>query len=370
MFLLFSVLIGYFFCHWLFVLSKVSFSPDDESSTSIGDSISRIYVGRSGNSNATVLQMIHPLQELKIPQNETQPKNKTLVLLTGTVRGGEPTWNSLYKHLLDYNSADLAMVIQQSNDHSSSLYDRARYIWEIPNFNDWADAFDLIPGIAKDWRNRTLPYNGGDYGILFGGAAGRNATGAVVMMNRWFAANAIRAHGLQDKYDRFVVTRTDHFYACDTKLHSLRLRSIWIPHGENHRGLNDRWFLCPKHHLLSALDMLPPLLRDPERYTSQDWFYSSNTEIFLRKRWREENLTDSIKRFKRTMFLAKTPSDYSSWTRDDIFVPTRYGPGVLKKYPMEYDAAICNCDGNRFASDPNKPSQSMCINKTKQGGDT
>ena len=35
---------------------------------------------------------------------------KTLVILLGTARGGEETWNSMYKNLIEPYSADLALL--------------------------------------------------------------------------------------------------------------------------------------------------------------------------------------------------------------------------------------------------------------------
>jgi hypothetical protein len=52
---------------------------------------------------------IHPLQEIKIPSYAT--KNKTLVILTGSIRGGEQTWRTLYRQVLDLNEADLMLVV-------------------------------------------------------------------------------------------------------------------------------------------------------------------------------------------------------------------------------------------------------------------
>ena len=53
---------------------------------------------------------------------EIQNNTKTLVVLLGSARGGEETWNSMYNYLLNPLSADLALLFGKSNDHSSSLY--------------------------------------------------------------------------------------------------------------------------------------------------------------------------------------------------------------------------------------------------------
>ena len=47
---------------------------------------------------------------------------KTLVILIGSARGGEETWHSMYKYLLEPLSADLALLFGKSSNKSSSLY--------------------------------------------------------------------------------------------------------------------------------------------------------------------------------------------------------------------------------------------------------
>ena len=69
-------------------------------------------------------------------------KNRTLVILNGSPRCGDPAWNSLYTQLLDVNNADLALAFGESLDWNSSLYSRAKYIWEFPELEDWGEALD------------------------------------------------------------------------------------------------------------------------------------------------------------------------------------------------------------------------------------
>ena len=56
---------------------------------------------------------------------------KTLVILLGSARGGEETWSSFYKYLLNPLSADLALLFGNTDNKTSSLYSIAIYVWEI-----------------------------------------------------------------------------------------------------------------------------------------------------------------------------------------------------------------------------------------------
>ena len=85
--------------------------------------------------------------------------NKSLVIIMGDLRGGEETWKTLYENVLDPNSADLALIVGEptTDDQyvNSTLYARSKYLWFFPEYDDWADAVDLING--PDWRETHLP---------------------------------------------------------------------------------------------------------------------------------------------------------------------------------------------------------------------
>ena len=112
----------------------------------------------------------------------------------GNLRGGEQAWHSLYKNVLDINSADLALIIGQTNTtpnnlyQNASLYTRAKYIWTFCEYDDWADAIDLING--SEWRKTHLPYVSKGSGLL-GGVRGKKGSGAIIFMIRWFLSQQL-----------------------------------------------------------------------------------------------------------------------------------------------------------------------------------
>ena len=64
----------------------------------------------------------------------------------------------------------------------------------------------------------------------------------LVFMLRRFLIQRIREHNILEMYDRFVVTRTDHYYVCRHDFTSLDLSGnrIWLPAGEDWGGYTDR----------------------------------------------------------------------------------------------------------------------------------
>lgn len=199
------------------------------------------------------------------PIHEIAPNN-TLVIVMGSLRGGEYAWHSMYQNLLDLNQADLALAVGYNPEKNSSLYSRAKYVWEFEEYDDWADALDLIaseynPDYEKEsnnsWRNvlvKEMPYT-------LGGACGIGGSGGIIFWIRWFISHKIAELKLLNKYDRFVVTRSDHYYLCEHNLTALDPTEVWVPEGEEYGGITDRHVVAPAEKILQVLDILPPVLR-------------------------------------------------------------------------------------------------------------
>ena len=125
--------------------------------------------------HATKLQLLWSVQS-------PSAKNRTLVILNGSPRCGDPAWNSLHTQLLDVNNADLALAFGESLDWNSSLYSRAKYIWEFPELEDWGEALDQM---GTGWRRYR------DSNNIMGGVRGSNGeitggSGAILFWIRWF----------------------------------------------------------------------------------------------------------------------------------------------------------------------------------------
>jgi hypothetical protein len=166
-------------------------------------------------------------------------------------------------------------------------------------------------------------------------------SGAVISMIRWFLSNKLRELNLMDKYSRFVITRSDHYYLCRHDLSQLDNRFLWVPRGEDDcGGITDRHLIVSSSHVLAALDILPPLLQNPEPYSKLLKWRSGNPEKGLLRRWTENGLGDLIQRFDRRMFTCGEPGDMTRWrTLSGDTVPE----GVQLKYQHEYNANYATC---------------------------
>ena len=316
-------------------------------------------------------------------QQQQQQSNRTRVILLGNIRSSEAAWESLYQNVLDPNLADLALLVPvdskakaaQENTTTAttppaapSLYGRAKYVWECPDFgNDWGAAIDLIDkGEAANYNNESsitarsekdrreltwrdfLPYQ--RY-ALGGIKERRKGSGAIIFALRWFAAQKIRKLGLIKEYRSFIITRNDFFFLCQhppvmNTDDGLNPRSIWVPNTRDSGGICDRHVVCGAQDVLAVLDVLPPLVQDPGSYIAEAQRMNQtilNSEQFLKMSWKMNRIWDRVRRFPTVMFTTATANDTTRWRQAEKPVPGKIAKGLLIKYPDEFKQARKTC---------------------------
>ena len=314
-------------------------------------------------------------------KNVSTHNNRTLVILIGNVRGGEKAWDSLYRNLLDVNMADLALFIGADTDttttravveyQNASLFGRARYIWTFSEYNDWADAIDDLllenngNSSSSSWRDQLIPllYNeskllGGIKGGQHGGSY--QGSGAIIFVIRWLLSKKLQELDMLQHYDRFVITRADHCYRCAHDLSQLNDNHLWVPAGEDYGGITDRHLVVSSQHILSALHILPPVVQHPENYTKLLARRRSNPERLLWRRWVEQGLAKSVRRFNRMFFTCgddPAGRDTSRWTQlgSELVSPEQ----VYLKYPNEVSLCIAPLHRNNTPMTTHPPTFSF-----------
>jgi hypothetical protein len=281
-----------------------------------------------------------------LQSNNNNSNNRTLVVLMGNLRGGENTWSTLYEHVLNVNHADLALLIGDTPPqyiiNNATLFQRAKYIWRFQEYNDWADAVDKVYGNAT-WRTRLLPL-AHENGEMLGGIKGGKqynfrGSGLLIYMFRWYLTLHIQRLDLLQRYDRFIVTRADHYYKCHHNISLLDPYFVWVPKGQNYHGITDRHFVASSSNIISALNLLPPILDNPERYRDLLADKNTNPERVIARRWQEEGLP--WKRFDRVMFTCGQAGDP---TRHKTLSITVQPENVQLKYEREYVATYKSCN--------------------------
>lgn len=252
---------------------------------------------------------------------------KILVILMGNARGGEDTWHSMYKHLLEPLNADLALCFGETQDHSSSLYTKAKFVWEIPEFSDWSEYY--IKNCSGVWEeNFTKCSSKG----TAGGIKNYIGSGAIVFAFRHYIKNNYK--DVMKEYDQIILTRSDYFYIADHPI--LESDYFWIVEGQDWGGISDR------HHVFSSKDIddVLGIVEFLDSYDSLNIIRDDNAETVLDKYYNFCGISKKIKRFKRTQFTVALSTDSTRWCKGTKKMPGN--DNLLLKYIDEYEQTIEN----------------------------
>ena len=257
-------------------------------------------------------------------------QEKTLVILLGNARGGEETWNTMYKYLLDHLNADLALLFGKTDDKSSSLYQRAKYIWEIEEYKNWRDYYEKH--FTGNWFKIYDHYNSHGIG---GGIDDFKGSGAIIFAFRHYLKTYFREYLQQ--YDRIILTRSDQYYIDYHPI--LPTDKFYIIQGEGYGGV------CDRHHIFnpSMIDQalgICEYLDDPNNTPFLLSHHMLNPEMALYFSFIHYNLMPISEYCKRVQFTVIAPGDTWRWAAAGDLIPD--SDTIRHKYIHEYHLAAQN----------------------------
>lgn len=256
-----------------------------------------------------------------------------LTIILGETRSHELTWTNFKKHVLEELNSDLAVCVGSTGESDDPFTKNAKYVWTYPEQSraedGWADAFTKeVCGGSEDWK---FLINLRDQ--LFGGLCKEHKGSAgILLFFRWFLRENLLKNGLTDKYDYFIVTRSDYYWDSPHPKYVFE-DSIYLPEGESYGGLSDRHMVIPKNYILSALDVTYRIAYDTIRlYESmkhkQDW----NLEQYLSLHFLLEGIFHKVKYFPRNVYAVRSDTALTRWA-EGYFEPE---VNMIVKYPSEY----------------------------------
>ena len=159
-------------------------------------------------------------------------------------------------------------------------------------------------------------------------------------MIRWFLSQRLVEDSILEKYDRFVLTRADHYYLCPHVFNQCNFddNTMWIVEGEDWRGYCDRHLVVSSKNILDSLDIIPQLIGKPYKFSP---LYHANSESFYKHVWVDQkNL--KVERNHRVMFATATSFDSTRGREAGREIP---GVSGLKiKYETEFEFATKRCE--------------------------
>lgn len=256
-------------------------------------------------------------------------KEKTLVVLMGNARGGEQTWSTMSKHLIRPFDADLALLFGYTKDKSNSLYSNAKYVWEMPEYDNWRTYYE--ENCSGNWFAFFEKYRNT---VLSGGIDGCAGAGAIVLAFRHhLKKNYIN---ILQKYDRIILTRSDHYYLDNHPY--LSNEYFYIVEGEDYGGLCDRHHIFPSIMSSNVLGVVEFL--DSKNSTKVKIHNNKNPESFLLSYYDHIGILNKINRCKRVQFMVKLKDDHTRWSNGTKSLS--WDNSLFIKYEGEYSLASSN----------------------------
>jgi hypothetical protein len=244
---------------------------------------------------------------------------KSLLILSGLPRGGESTWETMSKFVIDSIGSDLAICYGSNLEIPRYLEEACTYKWEIDEPEDW-----------KEYFYKNYPENSVNY-LELGRETGLENSGLIgfaikdIIMKKYI--NTLLEYD-QIIYSRYDLYHVDHHPILDNNF-------IWIAEGEDYGGVNDRHFIFPSKNAQEILDVCSYINNENSIKELPDLI---NTESVWYKHLESKKLDTKIKRYKKHYFTVSAPGDSTRWRVAEYKL---YFSNNLKlKYPNEFISSI------------------------------
>ena len=265
---------------------------------------------------------------------------RVLCCIMGSIRGGPLAWQSLELRVLRPLNADLAVLGEQVRPSQAPLYKLARYVWPAPEPSDWGTLVTELTG-SEAWRAQAAqhPSDGLRGGVVLTGGRPLNGSGAVIFSLRLVLLRQLErlfADPSAPQYGQVIVTRSDHFYACEHP--RLPAAHVWVPSGEGFGGVTDRHVAMPPRLARAVLSPLPWLA---DGRCAPQCASLLSPEWALAAYWKAQSI--KWRNSVRNMFTVIAQDDTTRWVGGSGIGLGDKLPGLQVKYVTEFFRTTCSC---------------------------
>jgi len=159
----------------------------------------------------------------------------------------------------------------------------------------------------------------------------------ILIFFRWFLLKNLIDNDIINKYDRFIITRSDYIYQLPhPKLELMNEKNIWIPNCEHYGGYTDRHVVLSKYNIESYLNILNNfVLRSNEYFTKMINKRTWNLEQVIKFHLEQNNVLQVVKEFPYVMYSVRNINGSTRW-QEGIFSNEL---GYYIKYYTEYNTS-------------------------------
>jgi len=157
----------------------------------------------------------------------------------------------------------------------------------------------------------------------------------ILIFFRWFLLKNLLENDLINKYDRFIITRSDFIYQLPhPKLEYMNKNCIWIPDCEYYGGYTDRHVILSQTNIVSYLNILNNLvLRSNEYFIKMTNKNNWNLEQLIEFHLKQNDVLQFVKEFPYIMYSVRNINGTTRWSAGTF----SNNLGYYIKYQSEYD---------------------------------
>lgn len=249
---------------------------------------------KQSTNNITFYENIHNLEECD---------EDTIVVYTNEF--SDILWrNQIY----GIKSCDLHIIVTQ---------DKVNTYRKHLHWREFLKIKDAFLGGIKDSQNQV-----------------RLGSGGILLFFRWFLLKNLIDNDLLNKYDRFIITRSDFMYQMPhPKVEIMQENYIWIPDSEHWGGYTDRHVVLSKNNIESFLNILNNLvIRSNEYFMKMKYKDDWNIESIIKFHLEQNNVDHLVKEYPYIMYSVRNVNGSTRWASGDYSNEL----GYYIKYYSEY----------------------------------
>ena len=160
----------------------------------------------------------------------------------------------------------------------------------------------------------------------------------ILIFFRWLLLKNMIDNNLINKYDRFIITRSDFIFTLPhPKVELMNENYIWIPNSEHYGGYTDRHVVLSKNNIESYLNIFNNMvIRSNEYYIKMRNYYNWNLEQLIKFHLEQNNVLHLVKEYPYIMYSVRNINGTTTWSVGNYSNEL----GYFIKYQGEYDKSI------------------------------
>ena len=256
-------------------------------------------------------------------------------LKTPQISNENITYYGNYENIININDFNDDEVIIHTKDFSDDLWKNQVYGIRNSNNIDLVSQENVITYKKPLYWREFLKVK--DH--LLGGVKDKYnehpGSAGILIFFRWFLLKNLIDNDLINKYDRFIITRSDYIYNLPhPKVEDMNENCIWIPDSEYYGGYTDRHVILSKNNIESYLNILNNLVLRSNNYfmkmkIKSDW----NLERLIKFHLEQNNVLHLVKEFPYVMYSVRNINGSTRWSHGNFSNEL----GYYIKYQGEYN---------------------------------